>query len=148
MVTHLFLLWGGAVGAQRVLAGLGSRARGAVVGALLVFGVVEQRVPRLPSFEKAPVERWIQSISKEIGPGCRVAYLPMRSDRPFFVSQLVGMWAGLTANVPVANGYSGTSPPGYPDPSRSLSPEELRAWLREQPPDGVCVLAWPAEDGR
>ena len=40
---------------------------------------------------------------------------------------VVGMWAGLKANVPVANGYSGR----YPKPYPLLYPRDTDAALRE-----------------
>jgi len=46
-----------------------------------------------------------------------------------FQPNLLGMWAGLRANVPVANGYSGRSPPGYKDHGLLIE-EELIEWLK------------------
>jgi hypothetical protein len=146
--THLFLLWGGAIGAQRAMAGLAPRLQGAVVGAVLLLGIVEQRVPGLPSFEKTPLQHDVEAVSRTMVPGCRVAYLTVRPDRPFFVSHLVAMWAGLEANVPVVNGYSGAFPPGYPNPTISAPPDEIGRWLKGQSQEGLCYLTWPAGESR
>ena len=43
--------------------------------------------------------------------------------------ELLGAWAGMRANVPVVNGYSGRWPPGYPA-GDVLTDEQLREWLR------------------
>lgn len=144
LATHMFLLWGGAIGAQRALAGLAPHIQRTAIGAFLLLGIVEQRVPRLPSFEKAPLQRDVEAVSRRMASGCRVAYLAVRPDRPFFVSHLVAMWAGLEANVPVVNGYSGAFPPGYPNPTILAPPEEIRRWLKGQPQEGLCYLTWPA----
>ena len=52
------------------------------------------------------------------------------------------MWAGLEANLPVVNGYSGTIPPKWillnfntigPDRDRARIRDWLNAWMREFP---------------
>jgi hypothetical protein len=42
---------------------------------------------------------------------------------------VLGMWAGLRANVPVVNGYSGRWPSGDYPGGQVATDEELRAWL-------------------
>jgi hypothetical protein len=52
---------------------------------------------------------------------------PKFGDAPVF-GDMLGMWAGLRANVPVVNGYSGRTPDGYW--FFAVDPElELREWL-------------------
>jgi hypothetical protein len=58
-----------------------------------------------------------------------IAYVDLAPGRPYYESQLAAMWAGLEANVPVVNGYSGRYPPGYPDWSRSMTDDELKDWM-------------------
>jgi hypothetical protein len=50
------------------------------------------------------------------------------------------MWAGLRANVPVVNGYSGRTPPGYPFPDREDIDPALRDWLTGRFRGRVAVL--------
>ena len=62
-------------------------------------------------------------------------------------SDVIGMWAGLRANVPVVNGYSGRYPHGYtliypPDPDAAV-----RAWLAGKFRGRVAVVD-PAEPER
>jgi hypothetical protein len=52
---------------------------------------------------------------------------PRFGDAPVY-GDILGMWAGLRANVPTVNGYSGRTPPGYG--FFAVDPElELREWL-------------------
>lgn len=61
--------------------------------------------------------------------GAEAAYvLPRYGPIPGTHGELVGMWAGLKANVPVVNGYSGRWPDGYPI-GYEFDERLLRAWL-------------------
>lgn len=140
-VSHLFLLLGGVAGAERALSNLRAGARRGWAAVALAAGIAEQVVPALPSFDKSAFEADVAAATRQIGAGCSVAYLPLPPDRPFFTAQLAAMWAGLRANVPVVNGYSGASPPGYPDPTRAMTEQELRTWLAGEATSGLCVLA-------
>jgi hypothetical protein len=54
--------------------------------------------------------------------------LPKFGDNVTIHGELLGAWAGLRANVPVVNGYSGRWPTGYPS-GDILTDDQLRAWL-------------------
>ncbi len=138
-VVYLFGLVAVFAGADAALRRLRLRppGRAALAGLLLVAGVAEQTVRGIPSFEKAWFLDQVARTRAAIPPGCPAAYVPLRGGQPFFVSQLAAMWAGLEANVPVVNGYSGNAPPGYPDFTKSMSPAQLRAWAGGE----ACVVA-------
>jgi hypothetical protein len=56
-----------------------------------------------------------------------------------------GMWAGLRANVPVINGYSGRAPTGYPL-TDELSDEQIRDWMKGRFRGRVRVIDPQAPD--
>jgi hypothetical protein len=125
--VELFALVGGLV----TLEALCHRARfgGAIAGLLLVAAIAEQLPNRpLPSFEVAAWQERVSALRDRLTLGT-VAYIELAPDRPFWESQLTAMWAGLEANVPVVNGYSGRYPLGYPDWERSMTPAELTRWV-------------------
>jgi hypothetical protein len=49
------------------------------------------------------------------------------------------MWAGLDAQVPVVNGFSGYLPPRYPRSQKAWTAAELRAWTGDDP----CIVSLP-----
>jgi hypothetical protein len=100
------------------------------VAALAVLVMAEQWRTAPPSFDPAPFFAEVEELRPRLeanGP----AYVPLAPGRPYHVSQLVAMWAGLRANVPVVNGYSGRYPTGYPDWGRSMTDQELSDWLKK-----------------
>lgn len=140
-----FLLVGGLLGFDALLGRIRSAGRRTWLTAFLVaLGVAEQCQGGLPSFDKlgyrASVKKARESLS---GSGCDAAYFHLDRSMPFYASQLVAMWAGLEANVPVVNGYSGNFPRGYPDPTRSMTEAELSTWLSQAPRGRFCVVEAP-----
>jgi hypothetical protein len=129
-VVYLFGLVAACAGADAALRRLRLRPLGqaSLAGLILVAGMAEQRVSDPPAFEKRSFRVQVERLRAAIPPGCPSFYAPLRPGQPFFVSQLAAMWAGLEANVPTVNGYSGNSPPGYPNPTRTMSDAELRLW--------------------
>jgi hypothetical protein len=65
-------------------------------------------------------------------------------------NQVMMMWAGLSANVPVINGYSGNVPPGFPwYPDMTLP--QLLQWIETQPipqRDRICYIRASSDDNR
>ncbi len=62
--------------------------------------------------------------------GADIGYMIPDPGRPQLYGDVVAMWAGLRANVPVVNGYSGRYPDAYPLVSPGETPEvALRKWL-------------------
>jgi hypothetical protein len=114
-------------------------ARGALLAALLVAGVAEQRVASPPAFPKWWFFRRVATVRAGIPPGCHLLYLTLQPGRNYPVTQMVAMWAGLDARVPVVNGFSGHAPPHYPEGWRTWSAGELRAWSGDDP----CMVSEP-----
>jgi hypothetical protein len=99
-----------------------------IAALILIVGVAEQVPLRpTPSFAVVPWHQRVADLRSRLTPGT-VAYVELAPDRPFWESQVTAMWAGLEANVPVVNGYSGRYPTGYPDWTRSMTDDELNEW--------------------
>lgn len=95
---------------------------------LLGFGVAEQLPVRpLPSFAVAQWNAAVESVRGQMKPGA-VHYVELMPKVTDYQGQLIAMWAGLKANVPVVNGYSGRFPNGYPDWKYTMTDEQLRRW--------------------
>ena len=67
--------------------------------------------------------------------GASAAYVEPERETHFWTSQLAAMWAGMKANVPVVNGYSGRAPTRYPDVAMIMSDYEVRCWVGAGTPD-------------
>jgi hypothetical protein len=75
----------------------------------------------------AAVDRWAGRLR-----GADAGYVVPRPDYRQEFEEVFTMWAGLRANVPVVNGYSGREPSGYPLGVFSDVPDPdaaVRAWL-------------------
>jgi hypothetical protein len=128
---ELFALVGGLVALDAVLRKV--RLGWAIAGLLLVLGMAEQApVRELASFEVAPWQARVMELRDRLKPGT-VAYIELPPGRHFWEGQVTAMWAGLEANVPVVNGYSGRYPPDYPDWTRSMTAAELTEWMHGAP---------------
>ena len=115
------------------------RARAALLAALLVAGVAEQRIESPPAFEKQHFFDRVAAVRASIPRGCHLLYLAMQPGANYVVTQQVAMWAGLDARVPVVNGFSGYFPPRYPRSPRTWTAAELRAWAGDDP----CIVSLP-----
>jgi hypothetical protein len=117
--------------------------RTAALGALLVVAMAEQWAPRLDSFEVGPRRERIAQV-RDLIRGGDAAYLALYQSMPpleYAAVQIDGMWAGLEAGVPVVNGYSGSSPPGYEGYRRTYAPRSLFEWWGEAAPGRFTVVA-------
>jgi hypothetical protein len=99
---------------------------------LLLWGLGEQYHPRLPAFDARPFYAEAARLAKELR-GREPAYVEPDPECAFWISHLAAMWAGLEAGTPVVNGYSGRTPPGYPDEARLWSRDQLAVWLGGRP---------------
>jgi len=113
--------------------------RAALLAALLVAGVTEQRVDSPPAYEKRRFFDRVAAVRASIPRGCPMLYLTLQPGGSYVVTQQVAMWAGLDARVPVVNGWSGYFPPRYPPWPRTWTAAELRAWTGDDP----CVVSLP-----
>jgi hypothetical protein len=141
-------LIGGLLGLEIALGKLRSgRKRRWAVAAIVAFGVVDQFQANPWSFDKLAHREEVRSVRMALeGSACDAAYVLLDPAEPYYVSQLVAMWGGLEANVPVLNGYSGNLPKGYPNPTQSMTETELEGWLLHAPKERCCVVA-PARPG-
>jgi hypothetical protein len=98
----------------------------------------------LRTSSKIDFERQFEQLRWRIPPACESAYVAfsnppgrLRTDWQITMDEVAAMWAGLEANVPVVNGYSGNAPPRYlANPGRVASAEELRGFVGADP----CVV--------
>jgi hypothetical protein len=133
---------------------------------ITTFGMLEQRIGASPlsilDYDRSRVQAYAaqMDLNKLIQQYCQVAYIsPINSDMPrktplieIPYSHLDAMWAGVAANRPVINGYSGFSPPGFFNYSGIglsdvPSAQEEKAWMiswlktQESPPvDRLCFI--------
>jgi hypothetical protein len=128
----------GLVAAGRLLAG---RRWGPVAAGLLLAAGVAEQVPwrgALPSFDADVWQRRVEAVRRRMAPGA-VYYVGPAPGLTDYQGQLLAMWAGLRANAPVVNGYSGRYPAGYPDWTRPMTADELRRWLG---PGAAGAVVW------
>jgi hypothetical protein len=108
--------------------------RAAVLAAVCAAVLVEQTGVRPQSVVKAKFYSEVDRIAAGLKQG-DIGYVIPKFDQPHpkfgdapVYGDLLGMWAGLRANVPVVNGYSGRAPENYW--FFVVHPElELREWL-------------------
>lgn len=106
------------------------------------LGIAEQICVHMPSFSKAEFAARVERVHEQLTPGVP-AYVEIEpADSPILVieQQLAAMWAGLRANTPVVNGYSGRYPTGYPNCLRPMTPEELTQWIDARQAGNVQVI--------
>jgi len=102
---------------------------------LVTTGIIYEQIGyRPPSFNKRDFYPFVDRAADQLR-GANAGYvIPKYHDStgkelPDVYGEVLAMWAGLRAQVPVVNGYSGRWPPGnYPE-SVPATDEELRAWL-------------------
>jgi hypothetical protein len=141
LTVLLFALMGGLLAVQAVLRApqFAPRARWVVGSLVLLVGAAEQIAAHLPSFEAASFYPRAEALAIRVRP-CTALYVAHRSDMYWYTSELLAMWAGLHANRPVVNGYSGRSPVAYP--IESMPPGRVFGWLAvNMPPDKL----WPGK---
>ncbi|MBN8560517.1 MAG: hypothetical protein J0L70_08355 [Leptolyngbya sp. UWPOB_LEPTO1] len=90
------------------------KIRTAIALSLILLTLPEQIVWTPQSFDRMAVlqpEAELQSLMQK---DCSFAYVALSGKDAFYNEQTQAMWAGMRANVPVINGYSGADPPGLP----------------------------------
>jgi hypothetical protein len=123
------LLWLSAVTARLRLL-----PRQVVLTLITAFILYEQTGYCPPSFNKRDFYPIVDRTANQLRGSDAGYVLPEYHDTtgkklPYVYGEVLAMWAGLRAGVPVVNGYSGRWPPGnYPE-STPATDNELRAWL-------------------
>jgi hypothetical protein len=115
-----------------------------ILAMVIVFALFEQRIVQPQAYDALPVRAKDSELAKVFKQYCQVAYVVPRQEGilPLFAyAQVTAMWAGINANIPVINGYSGYSPPGF-----SLDWQDQRSmlnWLQSQkspPINRLCFI--------
>jgi hypothetical protein len=138
-VVYLFGIIASMVALDRMIGRVSPSWQMTLCVVFLAFTAVEQLRWRLPSFDHAAVFQRVAAVSAGLK-GQESGYVALDDVHPFWENQLVAMWGGLKANVPVVNGYTGRWPGSYPSWSRNLSDDELQGWLRDRGPTRLAVL--------
>lgn len=119
---------------------------------LCLCTLLEQLLPELPAFKKASYLEEISETRRLIEENaCEVSYLALRPDKFPWVDHLNAMWAGIQANLPVVNGYSGNVPPNYGIPFPSKTTAQIIEWFdsfedKDKVPKSLCMLSWRTLD--
>lgn len=111
---------------------------------VLVTAISEQITLNLASFEKSYFYQSVHEVRQLSKNRCDAIYMYRDRTRPNYVSQLIAMFAGIEANVPVVNGYSGFSPPNYISSTESMSFLEVINWLEinsKSNSGNLCVVS-------
>jgi hypothetical protein len=135
LIVQLFALIGGLLTLESVLRALVPARPGTrtvLTVAILVIGALEQAPMKLDSFDCRSFYAEAEELAGSLKPGT-TAYLSTRSDMEWYTSELLAMWAGLHANRPVVNGYSGRVPENYP--AMPMSSGEVLRWLNANSAD-------------
>jgi hypothetical protein len=134
VIVQLFGLVGGLVWLNSVTRSLSPRVRALVLAGIAALLIVEQTGCERSSFEKVDFYPIAERLTVQIR-GADAAYIvPVYTDTNGYVlggvyGEVLGMWAGMRANVPVVNGYSGRWPPGNHPHDLIATDAMLRAWL-------------------
>jgi hypothetical protein len=92
--------------------------------------MIEQIILNPYSYEKAPYMKPVSELRQLMKNNCDIAYLSLNPKEAFYIEQLTAMWAGMEANVPVINGYSGNHPPHYyGGTTESMNTAQVVSWL-------------------
>jgi hypothetical protein len=133
-IIYLFGTLASLVWLSRVTESLRPRVRTGLLGLIAVVIVFEQTGYDPPSFAKEDfypiVERTAEQLRGADAGYVVPVYTDTRGETMVSVyGETLGMWAGLRANVPVVNGYSGRWPPGPHPHDLIANDEQLRVWM-------------------
>jgi hypothetical protein len=142
------LVWLGTITAH-----LRPLTRAMVLGTIAAFIIFEQTGAQLPSYDKKDFYSVVDRAAERLR-GAEAGYVIQRlndsqgNPHPR-ASEVMGMWVGLRANVPVVNGYSGRYPSADHPCSKPADDARLRKWLSGKF-QGKVMIVDPAnpEDAR
>ncbi len=143
-VAYMFGLIGGLVGVQAFLTERVARpgVRSAAFAMLAVLMIVEQIRPFPDHFNKQ--EAFLdpaKSLTAQLN-GVDAGYVVDDGSMPDYRHQITAMWAGMWANVPVMNGFSGASPSDYPGMADHPGVEDLVQALGPNWRGKLAVIEW------
>ncbi|HEX3356768.1 MAG TPA: hypothetical protein VHS31_07350 [Tepidisphaeraceae bacterium] len=150
LVIFFYLTLAMVIGMDRLLKRVASaRLGGSLIILTACFLCAEQWVRDVPSFDTRPWDNETTELHDLMNSGGDVGYVVYYlPDNPlhFFGMQISAMWAGLKANKPVINGYTGVVPPGYP--WGPMGPAEMAAWFsQEKKKPGSLTVIVPIKPG-
>lgn len=129
----LFGLTGGLISFQAFLEAcvVSPRLRTLIASFALLACAGEQVCTGVESFDRREFYPAATALAGEFRDADAVLVLnEYNSGTPDYLQELTAMWAGLQANVPVINGYSGRWPDGYTYPSRQAPADAPAAAAR------------------
>lgn len=116
-----------------------------IVVMVCLMSMSEQLVLNIASYEKAPYLKKVSELQQLIQRDCDIAYLSFNYNPSSYedADQLIAMWAGIQANVPVVNGYSGNDPPRYSDSTKAMNTAQVVDWLEslKTPEKKLCMIS-------
>jgi hypothetical protein len=128
---------------QRFLDGFSPPRRGAIAVGLLLLCAGEQVRFEMDSFRRDDFYPRTHALARDLA-GADAAYV--RFDpalgMPKYEHEITAMWAGLRANVPVVNGYSGREPPGYFYDGGNLPVAEVVSFLGDDWRGRLLIVDW------
>lgn len=141
LCVQMLLILGGVLGLTLALVRwkLPRGPRHALMAGVTAALIFEQTGFPAPAFEKSLFYPQVERYSHELKAGDLGYIIRTWGNIPEH-TDILAMWAGMQANIPVINGYSGRAPVGFPD-SIIVSEEELRAWLDTHWQGRVIVIA-------
>jgi hypothetical protein len=148
IILPLLLVTG--IGVAVAIEGLARRHRGLAWGAFLLLALEQGQTQR--AFAVQPIVETSQRIARSLSAECDSFFYSVLSEspQPPAFHHLEAMWAGLFADRPTVNGYSGYPPRGWgsivgPFQKGEVGPEELprlatRLEARGAAPGHLCWL--------
>jgi hypothetical protein len=134
VAVQLFALLGTIAWLNAVAAGLQPRLRAVLFAAIVVALIPEQLGYEPESFEKVDFYPIADRLAERLSGADGAYVVPAYTDAKGKLlegafGEVMGMWAGMRANVPVVNGWSGRWPPGNHPHGYAASEADLREWL-------------------
>ncbi len=134
VLVYLFGTIGALVWLSRVTESLLPRRQFIIHSTVALFCIMEQQGYSPPSFDKRDFYAIADRAAVEARKGDIAYVVPRYTDTKgevldWVYGEVMGMWVGMKANVPVVNGYSGRTPHVTHPSLEVASDEKLRAWL-------------------
>jgi hypothetical protein len=134
LIVYPFILIGGLVGLHSLMQQwpMPSSREAIIAGGLIILAAAENYFPQADdkgrSFEHAEFYQRAKQFSQQFE-GVDAVYVISDGKIPDYEHNLTMMWAGLYANVPVVNGYSGRVPANYPAWQKIPKREQIQDWM-------------------
>jgi hypothetical protein len=151
VVVFFFLTLAVVIGLDLIISRISQpMRRNALAVAIAIVLCAEQWVTGLPSFDINAWQNDVQEQADLMSAGGDIAYVQnytAKNPQQFSAMEITAMWAGLQANKPVVNGYSGNWPRGY-DIHALMFPPGMIQWLSSaQPPPRTLIIIAPNDRG-